>query len=145
MRKALTLRRKGEYATMTSMLTDEQKTAFASKLEKEKGVLEEQLGHLGSRDPSNPGDWIASKPEGEEFGADRTDNAGVIEEMFGNNASMNELEYRLKNVNAAIERIQAGTFGVCEISGHDIEVERLEANPAARTCKEHMQEEKKLG
>lgn len=126
------------------MLTDEQKAAFAQRLEKEKVTLEEQLGHLGARNPSNPEDWMAAKPEGEEFGADRTDNAGVIEEMFGNNASMNELEFRLKTVNAALERIKTGSYGVCEISGHEIEIERLEANPAARTCKEHMQEEKNL-
>lgn len=129
---------------MTTMLTDEQKATFTTRLQKERAVLEEQLSHLGSRDPSNPGDWMASKPEGEEFGADRTDNAGVIEEMFGNNASMNELEFRLKTVNAALDRLQSGTYGVCEISGHDIELDRLEANPAARTCKEHMQEEKNL-
>lgn len=129
---------------MTRMLTDAQKTALTERLENEKKLLEEELGRLGARNPDTPGDWVAAKPEGEEFGADRTDNAGVIEEMHENNASMNELEGRYNSVVGALERMKAGTYGVCEISGHDIEIERLEANPAARTCKAHMQEERSL-
>ena len=37
-----------------------------------------------------------------------------------------------------------GTYGSCEISGEAIEVERLEANPAARTCKAHIEREAEL-
>ena len=127
------------------MLTDTQTSALKARLESEKKLLEEELGKLGARNPDAPGDWVAAKPAGEEFGADRTDNAGVIEEMHGNNASMNELEGRYNTVTRALSKFTDGTYGVCEISGHDIEPERLEANPAARTCIEHMSEESKLG
>ena len=34
--------------------------------------------------------------------------------------------------------IAAGTYGTCEVSGEQIEEDRLEADPAARTCKAHM-------
>ena len=126
------------------MITDAQKAELKGKLENEKTLLEEELGHLGARNPSNPTDWVANKPEGEEFGADRTDNAGVIEDMHTRNASLNELEGRLQNVLRALGKFDTGTYGVCEIAGTDIEVERLYANPAARTCKAHMAEESKL-
>jgi RNA polymerase-binding transcription factor DksA len=127
------------------MLTDAQKTALKERLEGEKKLLEEELSRLGAKNPGTPGDWVTAKPEGEEFGADRTDNAGVIEEQFGNSASMQELEGRYNTVTRALEKFANGTYGVCEMSGHDIEPERLEANPAARTCMAHMHEEKTLG
>lgn len=126
------------------MVTDSQKAELRAKLEAEKAVLEEELTKLGSRNPSNPADWVASKPEGEEFGADRTDNAGVIEEIQGNYATLSELEGRLNNVLRALGKMEDGTFGICEISKEPIEVERLMANPAARTCITHMQDESKL-
>lgn len=40
----------------------------------------------------------------------------------------------LKETLAAIERIEAGTFGTCESCGEGINPERLEALPAARLC-----------
>lgn len=126
------------------MLTDVQKTALKERLEGEKKLLEEELGRLGTRNPDAPGDWVAAKPAGDEFGADRIDNAGVIEEMHENNASMNELEGRYNSVTRALDKFTSNTFGICEMSGHEIEIERLEANPAARTCKEHMHQESSL-
>lgn len=130
---------------MSNMLTDEQKAALKARLENEKKVLEEELSRLGTKNPDAPGDWVTAKPAGEEFGADRTDNAGVIEEMHENNASMNELEGRYNTVTRALAKFADGTYGICEISGSEIELDRLEANPAARTCKAHMQEERTLG
>ncbi len=127
------------------MLTDTQKSVFKERLEKEKLLLEEELSRLGTKNPDTPGDWVTTKPSGEEFGADRTDNAGVIEEMHENNASMNELEGRYNTVVRTLEKFTANTFGVCEISGSEIEPDRLEANPAARTCKAHMADERMLG
>lgn len=47
---------------------------------------------------------------------------------------------RLAEVDAALERIDEGTYGVCEICGEPIDAERLEVRPAARYCHEHQQE-----
>src|SRR3989344_3947080 len=109
------------------MLTDDRVAAFKTQLEKEKELLEKELGALGTK--SATGDWVPSKPEGEAFGADRNDNADVIETMQENNASLNELEGRLNLVIAALKKAEDGTYGVCEVSGEDIELERLNANP----------------
>ena len=44
------------------------------------------------------------------------------------------LHQRLENVQAALGRIEKGTYGKCERCGKDIPPERLEAVPAARLC-----------
>lgn len=110
--------------------------AFKARLEKEREVLERELSGLGTK--NDQGDWVPSKPEGEEFGADRNDNADVIEAMQENNASLNELEGRLNLVIQALTKIDGGGYGVCEACGEEIEIERLNANPAATTCLAHM-------
>ena len=38
----------------------------------------------------------------------------------------------------ALERIEKGTYGICEVGNEEIEEDRLNANPAARTCKAHL-------
>jgi len=120
------------------MITEEQKQEFKARLEKERDLLQQELSNLGSQNPSNPNDWETKKPEGEEFGADRNDNADIIEAQQENNAALNELEGRLNLVAQALEKFDAGTYGVCEVSDEPIEIERLNANPAARTCMQHM-------
>ena len=44
---------------------------------------------------------------------------------------------RLAEVDAALERVAAGTFGRCEVCGQPIPAERLEIRPFARTCVGH--------
>lgn len=41
---------------------------------------------------------------------------------------------RLAELDAALERVGAGTYGRCEVCGRQIPAERLEVRPAARTC-----------
>lgn len=38
---------------------------------------------------------------------------------------------------AALVRVEQGTYGMCEVCGHAIPAERLEARPTARTCVQH--------
>lgn len=45
--------------------------------------------------------------------------------------------YLLDEIDAALARIDAGSFGVCEVDGTPIEFERLQALPWARTHVEH--------
>ncbi len=40
----------------------------------------------------------------------------------------------LAEVDAALERVEAGTYGICERCGGPIAAARLEARPVARTC-----------
>lgn len=48
-------------------------------------------------------------------------------------AILHNLEAELGEIDAALGRIQAGTYGICEKTSKPIPVERLKANPWART------------
>ena len=48
-------------------------------------------------------------------------------------ASITELRAQVAELDAALERVAAGTYGICEVCGLPIPPERLEARPAART------------
>lgn len=110
---------------------------FRTRLEEEKARLEAQLATVGRKNPSNPADW---EPVPEEVGqeSDPNDRADQMEEFGNNTAILTDLEVRYNDVVAALERITAGTYGICEVSGEPIEEDRLEADPAARTSKAHM-------
>ncbi len=44
----------------------------------------------------------------------------------------------LQEVDAALDRLEAGTFGLCEVCHETIESERLEADPLVRFCLDHL-------
>jgi RNA polymerase-binding transcription factor DksA len=45
-----------------------------------------------------------------------------------------QAESHLREVEAALERLDAGTYGTCERCGRPVPEARLEARPTARTC-----------
>jgi len=49
-------------------------------------------------------------------------------------ALLDSTRRRLADVDAALARRAAGSYGVCESCGRPIAAARLEARPAARTC-----------
>jgi len=80
--------------------------------------LEDELGEIGGRGTDNHMGDMASATfdreldEGLEEGAQNT----------------------LRQINAALERIEQGTYGFCEVCGKPIGVERLRAIPWATRC-----------
>lgn len=110
---------------------------FRTRLTEEKARLEAELSTVGRKNPSNPQDWEAVPPESEQE-SDPNDQADVMEEYGNNNAILKDLEARYNDVLAALARIEDGSYGTCVVSGETIEEERLEADPAAKTCKAHL-------
>ncbi len=51
-----------------------------------------------------------------------------------------DLQTELDDVEQALTRIAAGTYGKCEVCGEPINPERLEARPAATYCIRHQRE-----
>jgi DnaK suppressor protein len=49
---------------------------------------------------------------------------------------LQSVESELVDVQAALQRLDAGTYGICEVCGEPIAEGRLEAMPAARYCVE---------
>ena len=115
-------------------------TKYKKLLEEEKKRLEADLGEVAEKDPNNPGDWIPTPPPNIEHEADPIDAADAIEEYTERVGIEMPLEERLRDVNTALTAIKSGTYGTCNVGGksHPIEPERLEANPAAMTCVEHI-------
>jgi RNA polymerase-binding transcription factor DksA len=50
---------------------------------------------------------------------------------------LEQLESEINDLDAALRKIDEGTYGRCEVCGREIEPERLEAMPGTRTCREH--------
>jgi RNA polymerase-binding transcription factor DksA len=111
---------------------------FKDELLKYQEELISELSTVGRINPDNPEDWEPVPGEKDDDTADKNDFADSIEEYESNTATLKELEIELNEVKAALQRIEKGAYGICEVSGDPIEIERLEANPAARTCKAHM-------
>lgn len=102
----------------------------------EKDQLEEELQSHGRQ---TRGDWQGSSTEIKASPADFTEIADQIEELATNVPIVEELEKRYREVNAALDRIEKGAYGTCEVCGKEIPKDRLEANPAANTCIEHAE------
>lgn len=111
---------------------------FKEKLQEELGRVEAELQSVGVQDAN--GQWEGKETELDTMSAVADPNeAADKQEEFVTNQALNEtLEERYKEIKSALERIENGTYGTCEVEGEKIEEDRLEANPAARTCKAHM-------
>lgn len=111
---------------------------FKDKLTKEKELLKGELETLGRSDKRSAMGWEATSGPMEVDNADENEVADRMEELEDNQGIMDKLEGQMEEVDAALKRIEDGAYGICEISNHPIEQERLEANPSARTCITHM-------
>ncbi|MES2967082.1 MAG: TraR/DksA C4-type zinc finger protein [Patescibacteria group bacterium] len=86
-------------------------------------------------------DWIIKTNDFDVTEADVNSQADNSEEADERIAIVAELENRYHLIQHALEKCKNGTYGICEIAGEPIELGRLEANPAARTCTQHMETE----
>lgn len=111
---------------------------FKGRLEKEMKLLEQEMEKIGRKNPDKKGDWEATPTDRDASGADDNLVADAIEEYEDNAAIMNTLETRYNDLKSALDKIKHGVYGTCQICGKEIENDRLEANPSARTCKEHI-------
>ena len=116
-------------------------TTYKKALQNELALVEAELKDVGQINPDNPADW-EGKPDTMDTGAaDRNEVADSIGSYENNTAILKQLEIRLNSIKAALGRIEAGSFGICKVCGKEIEQDRLDANPAAETCKDHIDQE----
>ncbi len=115
------------------------KRKLKEKLEKERDELLEQMKDMGKLNLET-GEW-ETIPEAQEFPeADQNDMADRFEDFEERSSMMRTLEPRLRDILKALKSIGKDTFGTCKVCKKEIETARLEANPAARTCKKHLEE-----
>jgi RNA polymerase-binding protein DksA len=98
---------------------------------KEKEELESNLSRIAKPINKASGDYEASF---EKLGEDQDENAIEVEEYSDNLPVEEALEKKLQDVIAALLEIENETYGICKNCNQEISVERLQANPSARTC-----------
>ncbi|HVC25092.1 MAG TPA: TraR/DksA C4-type zinc finger protein [Acidimicrobiales bacterium] len=98
---------------------------FRALLESERGSLERQLEELGFGGVSGAG---------LSYDSNFADSSQVTAERGEAESLATELRSALAEVEGAIVRLDAGTYGVCTRCGQPIGVARLEAKPAVTTC-----------
>lgn len=114
------------------------KKKIKEKLEKERDLLVEEMKSMGKLDPET-GEWEATPQEVAHPEADQNDMADRFEDFEAKSSMIRSLEPRLQNILKALKNINKESFGKCEVCKKDIEMTRMEANPAARTCKKHLE------
>lgn len=118
-------------------------STFKTRLEADLARITEELAAIASHDETTD-DWEAVPDTTELEEADINVEADAVEAWNERRATVADLETEYRDIKRALAKIDAGTFGTCEISGEPIEVRRLEIKPTARTCAEHMNEETSL-
>jgi len=114
------------------------KKKIKEKLEKERDVLVNEMKDMGKLNPET-GEWETVPEEMNYVETDQNDMADRFEDFESKSSMMKVLEAKLKNILHALKGIGRESFGKCEVCKKDIELARMEANPAARTCKKHLE------
>lgn len=101
------------------------------QLLKEKEGLEKSLSRIARPLDKAEGDYETNF---EAIGTDKDDNATEVDQYTGNFSVEASLEKNLQDIIDALEKIEKETYGICENCNKEISIERLRANPSARTC-----------
>ena len=109
---------------MTNLTTKDQIEGYL--LSKQKQV-EEQLKTLEKEDPV----FLAGVVPGSSELGDDAWEAEVHAKAVATKNSLLNLSVKIKE---SLQRLRMGTYGTCEKCGKDIEIERLQAFPAAAVC-----------
>jgi RNA polymerase-binding transcription factor DksA len=86
------------------------------------GLLGDYSGIVEASADSNADD--EHDPEGSTIAFERSQVGALV----------GQARAHLAEVDAALERVEDGTYGVCESCGRPVAPARLEARPVARTC-----------
>ena len=115
---------------------------FYERLTEEKSQLVEKLEHLKAS-----GRPLEERREGSPFGK-REEEASETLELEKRLALGKSISDTLDKIEHALQKYEAGTYGLCDSCGQKIEQERLKALPQASLCwkcKAHKTNEAKGG
>ncbi|MEY8348881.1 TraR/DksA C4-type zinc finger protein [Bacillus cereus] len=116
------------------MLTPQQINHFKSMLEQQQQELEQTLHNHENEDRASERESVGELSAYDNHPGDMATELYEREKDFGLIELWNK---QLQDTKHALQKIEAGTYGVCEVSGEEIPLERLEAMPTATTCIEH--------
>lgn len=122
------------YAYMTN--------AYKTKLEAMLDAITKELETVSVHDTKNIHDWVPVSNNPEQSDADVNVSADAREDFEEKQSLVATLESDYNDILHALEKIEHGTFGVCEVCGSVIEESRLVVLPTARTCISHRETER---
>lgn len=102
-------------------------------LEGEKTRLNEELSRIANP-TETPGEY---ETRFEDLGREEGDSIVETEQYVDNIAVGSTLEQKLQDVSEALDRMESGLYGKCELCGEDIPTDRLMAYPSAKVCMKH--------
>ncbi len=105
------------------MANDAASVEARAQLEQERDELQRQLAELGFGESG-----------GLEYDPNFADSSQVTAERGEAEALATKLRETLTDVQAALGKLDEGTYGVCEGCGQQINPARLEAMPSTRYC-----------
>lgn len=119
-----------------TMLTTEQLAELRLQLLQDKEDLEEHLqqnDHFGLE----RGHYHESMGELSSYDNHPADEGTDLYEREKDIALNEHYSFALRNINHALEAMEKGVYGKCEVCGKEILLERLQALPNTTYCKEH--------
>lgn len=106
--------------------------------------MREQLGEMKTKLLSELDSELRAEREGnKDEGMDTYDLASEERDREINFILSDRERIKIKQVDDALDRLDDGTYGVCESCGLEIAEERLQALPFTRLCRDCQQEQEK--
>lgn len=99
----------------------------------EKEKVEGELAKFTQPNPNTEGDFDANFPE---YGDEEDDNVQEVQEYAVNKTLEVTLEKKLRDINAALKRLEEGTYGICKYTNEPISEKRLRARPTSSSSVE---------
>jgi len=102
-------------------------------LKAEQNRLQSELDEISTKNPKAANDFMADFPN---MGDKEDENAEEVATYSTNLTLERTLESSLRDVEKALDRIDAGNYGICKYCGKEISEARLRARPASSSCVE---------
>lgn len=102
------------------------------KLQDELERLTRELSKFSHRNPqAKEADFVTDY---QDTGDKEDENASEVANFSDNLSLEEELEKALRDVEAALQMIEEGTYGMCKYCHQEIDERRLEARPTSTSC-----------
>lgn len=106
-----------------------------TKLLEEKARIEDELGRFANKDEHIKNNYNTQFPDM----TDKLEESAIEVAQYGDELALEgNLEQTVAAINHALDKVEKGTYGICDVCNKEINSKRLEANPWAATCVEHM-------
>jgi RNA polymerase-binding transcription factor DksA len=117
--------------TLAAMDAERARQLIVSERERLEGLIREREADIGTESETENLSELSSLDQHQgDIGTETFER----EKDF---SLLEQLEAEVGDLEAALRKIDEGTYGLCEICGREIDGGRLEARPGTRTCIEH--------